>query len=152
MKLLNVQLWRGSYHVNRSKRMHGSEWVFGFAMLKWSVVYQFGTEIPLSLRLLRRFLGWKLRIGSRRSNTEAEHGRSRSYPCLSSNHFKWALSLSLSPIYSFSAHPSQNLLKYIHKWLELYHTLNNTPTHTHILYYVQFYQRLILEWLWRSIR
>lgn len=40
----------------------------------------------------------------------------------------------------------------IHKWLELYHTLNNTPTHTHILYYVQFYQRLILEWLWRSIR
>lgn len=85
-----VQLWRGSYYVNGSKRMHGSKWVFGFTMFKWSIVYQFGTKIPLSLRLSRWFLGWKLWIDPRRSNAKTEHGRSGSYPCLSSDHFKWA--------------------------------------------------------------
>lgn len=124
-KMLNIQLWWGSCYVNRSERMHGSKWMFGFTMLERSVVHQFGTETPLSLRLFRWFLGRKLRIDTRRPNSETEHGRTRGYSCLPSSHFKWAHFNKLDCIYSVS---KISIAIYKIKWLELYHTLEKNTT------------------------
>lgn len=104
-----IQLWRRSCDVNRPKRLYGSQRMPGLAVYEWCIVHQFGTEIPLSMRLFGRILGRKLSISARGTNIEIEHGSSGSHSCLPIDYIKWAISrknlqsIKASPLSSSSS-------------------------------------------------
>lgn len=128
-------MWRRPSDVNRSERLYGSQRMFGFAVYEWCVVHQFGTEIPLSLRLFGRILGRKLSISARGTNIEIEHGSAGSHSCLSTDHIKWAnSSWNLQPTTKHLNHQYCYVYSMHLSIISIPNSRNASYTHNHSLH------------------